>query len=264
MSPRRTTARSPQSAVESTPSAVRLDAAAGDLAGSDESTVTEGGTRSERKRAAILTAATALFLQQGYAGASMDEIAARAAVSKQTVYKHFADKEQLFSTIILSTTAQAAAFAEAVPQLLPGSGELEQELRDLAHRYIRVVMDPRVLQLRRLIIAEARRFPDLARTYYERAPERVVAALAIAFQRYAGRGLVALDDPVLAANHFAFLILAIPLDKAMFCGEESSVAGGEADLDRFADAGVRVFLAAYGDHVVREEGPVEEFAVREQ
>jgi TetR/AcrR family transcriptional repressor of mexJK operon len=224
----------------------------------------EGGARSERKRAAILAAATDLFLQQGYAGTSMDEIAARAAVSKQTVYKHFADKEQLFSTIILSTTAQAAAFAEAVPQLLPGSGDLERELRALAHRYLRVVLEPRVLQLRRLIIAEARHFPALARTYYARAPERVVAALASALQRYAGRGLVALDDPLLAANHFAFLILAIPLDKAMFCGEESSGAGGETDLDRLAEAGVRVFLAAYGDHGVRQGGPVEESAARER
>ena len=263
MSPRRTTARPAPSAVESTAPAVRPDAsAAGNLAGSDESTVTERGTRSERKRADILAAATALFLQQGYAGASMDEIAAHAAVSKQTVYKHFADKEQLFSTIILSTTAQAAAFAEAVPRLLPGRGELEQELRALAHRYIRVVMDPQVLQLRRLIIAEARHFSDLARTYYERAPERVVAALATALQRYAGQGLVALDDPLLAANHFAFLILAIPLDKAMFCGDEGSAAVGEANLDRLADAGVRVFLAAYGDHGGREGGPVEESAVR--
>ena len=50
--------------------------------------------RSDRKRAAILEAATEAFLQRGYLGTSMDEIAAQAAVSKQTVYKHFADKEQ--------------------------------------------------------------------------------------------------------------------------------------------------------------------------
>jgi hypothetical protein len=50
----------------------------------------------------------------------------------------------------------------------------------------------------------------------------------------------------------------------MFCGEESSVAVGEVDLDRLADAGVRVYLAAYGDQGVRKGGPVEESAVRER
>ena len=59
--------------------------------------------RSDRKRRAILEAATARFLRNGYAGTSMDEIAAAAAVSKQTVYKHFDDKERLFREIVTTT-----------------------------------------------------------------------------------------------------------------------------------------------------------------
>jgi len=200
-------------------------------------------SRSARKRRAITEAATTLFLRQGYQGTSMDEIAALAQVSKQTVYKHFADKEQLFSAIILGITDRAEEFAQAVPLLLQDIDNLEQALRALAQRYIRAVITPQVLQLRRLVIAEAGRFPALARAYYERAPERVIAALASALQQLADRGRVWLDDPLLAANHLAFLILAIPLDKAMFCGDESATA---ADLERFADAGVHVFLAAYG------------------
>ncbi len=202
-------------------------------------------SRSARKRRAITEAATTLFLRQGYQGTSMDEIAALAQVSKQTVYKHFADKEQLFSAIILGITNRAEAFAQAVPLLLQDTDNLEQALRTLARRYIRSVITPPVLQLRRLVIAEAGRFPALARAYYERAPERVIAALASALQQLADHGRVRLDDPLLAANHLAFLILAIPLDRAMFCGDESVTA---AELDRCADAGVRVFLAAYGAH----------------
>ena len=64
--------------------------------------------RSTRKRKAILDAATTVFLRKGYLGTSMDEIAALAAVSKQTVYKQFADKERLFSEIVTSTVSRAS------------------------------------------------------------------------------------------------------------------------------------------------------------
>ena len=201
--------------------------------------------RSARKRRAIITAATTLFLRQGYQGTSMDEIAALAQVSKQTVYKHCADKEQLFSDIVLGITATAEEFAQAVPILLQDTDDLEQALSALARRYVTAVMQAQVVQLRRLVIAEAGRFPELARTYYERAPQRAIAALATALQQLAARGRIRLDDPLLAANHFAFLIVMIPLDKAMFCGDDYFTA---ADLAHFADAGVRVFLAAYGQH----------------
>ena len=69
---------------------------------------TDDEPRSTRKRRAILEAATTVFLRKGYLGTSMDEIAALAAVSKQTVYKHFADKERLFSEIVVGTVNEAA------------------------------------------------------------------------------------------------------------------------------------------------------------
>ena len=198
--------------------------------------------RSARKRRAIMAAATELFLQQGYQGTSMDEIAARAAVSKQTVYKNFADKERLFSDITLGITERAEGFVGAVRATLPETEDLEADLTELARQYIASVMLPQVLQLRRLVIGEAARFPELARAYYERAPDRVLGALAAALQRLADRDLLRLDDADLAANHFAWLILS-PLDKAMFCGDDENLT--PAELNRLADAGVRVFLAAY-------------------
>jgi TetR/AcrR family transcriptional regulator, mexJK operon transcriptional repressor len=199
--------------------------------------------RSARKRRAIMAAATTLFLRNGYQGTSMDEIAALAAVSKQTVYKHFADKERLFSDITLGITTNAEDFTNTVTVMLDGTDDLERDLRDLARRYIASVMQPQVLRLRRLVIGEAGRFPELARTYYQRAPERVLATLAACMERLAARGLLRLDDPLLAANHFAFLVLS-PMDRAMFSGDDQLPA--PAELDRLADAGVRVFLAAYG------------------
>ena len=202
----------------------------------------DGEGRSARKRRAIMEAATSLFLRNGYQGTSMDEIAALAAVSKQTVYKNFADKERLFTDIVLGITGSSDEIVRAMTHVLDGTDDVEGALTALARRYLTAVLQPHVVRLRRLVIAEADRFPELARTYYQRAPARALDTLASAFGDLAKRGLLHLDDPRLAAGHFAYLILSIPQDEAMFCVAESFTA---AEIEQFADAGVRVFLAAY-------------------
>jgi TetR/AcrR family transcriptional regulator, mexJK operon transcriptional repressor len=193
--------------------------------------------------AAIREAATTLFLSNGYLGTSMDEIAARAGVSKQTVYTHFADKERLFTELVLGNTERVDEFVDVMTDVLHDTDDLDEDLRELARRYVSYVIQPRVLQLRRLVIGEASRFPEVARTYQERVPERTIAALARMLERLAGRGLLTLEDPRLAAEHFVALILWIPLDRAMFVPDAEMHS--PAELERFADAGVRVFLAAY-------------------
>jgi len=200
--------------------------------------------RSIRKRRAILEAATTLFLRNGYLGTSMDEIAALARVSKQTVYKAFSDKESLFSEIVISAVNEAADPVHASVLELEDTGDIEADLHAFARQLLGQVMQPRILQLRRLVIGEAGRFPELGRTFYAQGPGRTIAALATVLERLAGRGLLQLDDPLLAAAHFNWLVMSIPLNKAMFLGEDEAPAS--AELDGWADAGVRAFLAAYG------------------
>jgi TetR/AcrR family transcriptional repressor of mexJK operon len=199
-------------------------------------------TRSARKRNAIMQAATARFLQQGYHGTSMDQVASLAAVSKQTVYKHFADKYQLFREIVLDVAGTVDSFVAALG-VLQKTEDLDTDLRDLARWYSRSVTQPRVLQLRRLVIAEAVHFPELGQSYYQQAPKQSIDALADCFQHLAHRGLLQIEEPVLAAYHFAYLVLTIPLDRAMLCGEDEPFT--PAELEHFADTAVRVFLAAY-------------------
>ena len=201
------------------------------------------GTQSALKHKAIIDAATALFLSKGYQDTSVEEIAAWAVVGKQTVYKHFADKQQLFSEIILGNIATAEGFTAAAAGILRGTEHLERDLREVARRYLVAVMQPSVLQLRRLIIAEADRFPGLARTYYERIPGHTVTTLGSCFRDLAERGLLQTDEPALAASHFAWLVLGQPLNQAMFCGYADPFSTSE--LDHLTDAAVRVFLAAY-------------------
>jgi TetR/AcrR family transcriptional repressor of mexJK operon len=199
--------------------------------------------RSARKRRAILDAATAAFLRNGYLGTSMDEIAAEAGVSKQTVYRQFADKEGLFTEIVLGTIDEVGEPFFTGIETLHDSEDLEADLRQIAVQLVSVAGNPRLLQLRRLVIGEAGRFPELGRRYYERGPGRSTEGLASRFRRLAEKGLLLVNDPELAAQHFNWLILSIPLNRAMFSVEVDFTA---AELRRYADEAVRVFLAAYG------------------
>ena len=200
--------------------------------------------QSARKRRAILEAATTVFLRKGYLGTSMDEVAALAAVSKQTVYKHFEDKQRLFSELVGATVNQVSDPVHEVVLQLEASDDLEASLRDLARRQLAIVMQPRLLQLRRLIIGEAARFPELGRTFYERGPERTIDALATSFASLARSGLLDIEDARLAAAHFNWLVMSIPLNEAMLRGTDEPASA--AELDRYADAGVRAFVRAYG------------------
>jgi TetR/AcrR family transcriptional regulator, mexJK operon transcriptional repressor len=203
----------------------------------------EDERRSARKRRAILEAATTAFLRTGYPGTSMDEIAALAGVSKQTVYKHFADKEHLFSQIVTAIVDEIADPNHDEVLKLRDTGDVERDLRDFARRQLRAVMQPRLLRLRRLIIGEAGRFPQLGRLFYERGPGRTIDALAAMFERLASRGALELGDARLAAAHFNWLVMSIPLNQAMLLGDDEPAT--PAELERYADAGVRAFLAAY-------------------
>ncbi|TMR98678.1 TetR/AcrR family transcriptional regulator [Nonomuraea basaltis] len=204
----------------------------------------EEDTRTARKRRQILEAARPVFLRNGYVGTSMDEVAALAAVSKQTVYKHFTDKEQLFTSIILDTTGQVDGLAKMITVALDDSDDLERDLGELARQFLDALMRPDLLRLRRLVIAEADRFPDLGRTWYEQGFERSLTTLTTAFERLADRGLLRLDDPRLAAEHFVGLLLWVPVNKVMFWGGGDHYT--QADLERLSEAAVAAFLRAYG------------------
>ena len=203
-------------------------------------TTEEHDSRSARKRQAILRAARSVFLHQGYLGTSMDEIAARACVSKQTVYKHFTDKERLFIEIVTSTVDEVSDPVYAEVLGLQDSGDPQRDLTDLARRQLAGVMVPELLALRRLVIAEATRFPDLGRAFYDRGPGRTMAALSAAFARLHDQGRLRCPDPELAARHFTWLVMGEPLNQAMLLGRADTA------LECWAAESVAAFMAAYG------------------
>jgi hypothetical protein len=115
------------------------------------------------------------------------------------------------------------------------------------------LMQPELIRLRRLVIGEAARFPHLGRVFYDLGPGRAMTVLAEAFTRLARAGVLTVDDPRMAAEHLNWLVVSIPLDRAMILGDDEPAT--RTQLRRCADAGVHVILAAYGSDPSASQGP---------
>jgi len=173
------------------------------------------------------------------------QIADRAAVSKQTIYSHFTDKEGLFRALITHDIAESDSASHPLVASMAATDDLRRDLTDYAWAHLADVMQPDLLRMRRMLIGEAERFPDLAQAWYEAGPGVSCAIFPDWFTALDRRGLLAVEDPDLAAQHFNWLVLSIPLNRAMASRLDRPLYGRD-ELDRFADEAVRIFLAAYG------------------
>lgn len=198
--------------------------------------------RPARSRALILGAATDHFISHGYVGANVDDIAAEAGVSKRTVYNLFESKERLFREVIETATVIAERFSTTIADDPPARRPIDVELEELALAHSAAVLNPRVIRLRRLLIGEAERFPDLAAAYYLAAPGHVIGAIAERLKEYGRRGELAVPDALRAGEHFAFLVLGASLDRALF--EPDGTSDQKIAAAR-ARAGAAAFLRAY-------------------
>lgn len=204
----------------------------------------EADPRVRRSRAAVIAAARALFLEHGYAGTTMEEIAAAAGLTKRTLYNNYADKDALFSEIVAEVMAYAEAFAAGLREEFAAGvtgANLEAWLDDVGRRLALGIMRPDVIALRRLIIAEARSLPSLGARYFDRVPGQVLEAMASGFAQMHRRTLLRVPDGELAAAQFAYLVVGEPLDRAMLTGTLPS----QQHVVAFARDGVETFLARY-------------------
>ncbi len=189
----------------------------------------------DAKEAAIIGAARKTFLVHGYDGASMDEIALAAQVSKRTVYNRFRSKEELF----------AATIEESCRRILPVNIDaIEQSLsteaftRELARLFLRGMLDPEALALRRIASFEAGRNPALGRLYHEHGLLYMKTAFAPILKRAAGREGVVLEDVDAALFQLGALIME-PLYTEALLG----VAPEELEpaIDRQIERGLAAF-----------------------
>ena len=195
------------------------------------------------KQKAILAAAEHAFLGGGYTLVTMDDIAVRSGVAKQTVYAHFGSKEALFVELVTSMTREAG---DSVYADQPAIATLEDLTRTLEHtlgRQLDIVLTPRLLQLRRLVIGEVPRFPALARALAEHGPHRAIEAIAALLTEVNHRGVLAIPNPSEAAAQLNWLVMGRPLNNAMLLGDDAVPSASKRRTH--VRQAVATFLAAH-------------------
>ncbi|MGH6935574.1 MAG: TetR/AcrR family transcriptional regulator, partial [Methylocella sp.] len=188
----------------------------------------------ERKHHNLLAAATRLFLEKGWDGASVDDIARDSAVAKRFIYARYPDKAALF----------AGAFERFIEKQIgilrvfePPPEDVEAGLRALGRRLLGLALRPEILAFHRLFIAVAPRFPALAKLFVERNRRRPLGEIIRVLAVYADRGVIQFGDPELLAEQFFILVAGVPQRMALLGGREEP-----SQEDRRLEAAVRLFL----------------------
>jgi AcrR family transcriptional regulator len=158
--------------------------------------------RGETRRAQILDAALTVFLEHGYDRATIDLVVQRASASKATIYSFFGGKEGLFEAMVGEYAERILA---GFPDVDGGIIDVRAALKNIAQRYLEVVMAPDAVALWRMIVAEGPRFPGLAKDVYRVSNERLVARLAQALRTWSARKRIRQLD----ADHVARQFLAV-------------------------------------------------------
>jgi TetR/AcrR family transcriptional regulator, regulator of autoinduction and epiphytic fitness len=155
----------------------------------------------EQKRAAIITAATRLFLDAGYAGTSLAKVAEAAGVSKATLFKQFPTKAALFDAIVTESWK-----VEDEGDLRPPTGDLRAGLTAIGRRYVALLTRPGMAALFRIVIAELPRFPELGEAHFERGKMPYFESVRRYLETENALGTAKLDDTELAATQFLGMI----------------------------------------------------------
>lgn len=193
------------------------------------------------KRRLILKAALEEFSHLGFDGVSMDKIAAKAKVSKPTLYQYFGDKDALFKAVLKEGSAHI------LTPLMSSKGTLVDQLWDFSWTYADYVLRPEMLSLARLILGEATRRPISAQAYYDGGPRRAFKGLHDFIKDRVQDGLLNTDDTELAAENLWSLILSGQRDYYLHCVEE---VPDPAKLARVIQHGLTVFLTVYSSQAM--------------
>ena len=194
---------------------------------SAEAAATETRTR-------LIHAAREAFMEEGYR-ASVDGIAARAGVAKQTLYNHFPSKDELFSE-------SAGLIANAIAVSLDGqTGDVRTTLIRFGTTFREKVHGAEGLAMFRTLMAEAARFPSLAQAYFDKGPELTAARLADFLGRAMAAGQLHQDDPRFAAEMLLGMLNNIDHFRRISGNAELPESGEKARIGQIIDC----FLRAY-------------------
>jgi len=199
-----------------------------------------GASLSPEKRAQILSGAATVFAADGYGGASMARIAAVAGVSKGTLYNHFDSKAALFTAYVGETCDRNLA---RVFDSADHDGDPAAVLRGIGKRMLQMMLSDVGLAIYRVVIAEAAKFPELARGFFNAGPARAIGFMADWLAEETRRGRLTVADPAFAAEQFFNLCQTrLVLRRRL----EMLPDPPESEIDQVIEASVAMFLRTYG------------------
>jgi len=186
----------------------------------------------------ILAAARKVFMKEGYGAASMDAIARQAAVSKATLYAHFGGKDALFAALIVM---ECRHLSDQIGRGALYAPDIREALLQVAKDFNNLLCSGEGLTMYRIVVAEAPRFPELGRIFYDSGPNVMISRIADILRRATERRLLKLRDPRSAAIQFISLIRG-ELHLTRVLGLKSA----SKNSDEYVEASVDLFLAGYG------------------
>lgn len=196
--------------------------------------------RKGRKYAQVLTGARDVFLRDGFDGASVDDIAKESGVSKATLYSYFPDKREMF---IEMARVECQRQAETTLQNIDPEAPAPEVLTQIATGILQISLSDIAVKVFRICVAEAERFPELGRQFYETGPRMGRQRLA-EFLRYAtARGELNVTDCDMAAAQFQELSRAGLFMRHLF-GISQDVT--TEDIEYAVSEAVSTFMARYG------------------
>lgn len=193
-----------------------------------------------RKFDQVLEGARAVFMADGYEGASVDAIAKAAGVSKATLYSYFSDKRLLFMEV--AKTECLAQIKEA-DCILDAYDHPRTVMAEAGRRMMGLVLSPFGQAIFRMCVAERDRFPELGREFYRTGPEVFHGTVCAYFEQAVAKGDLAIDDVKLATDQFIELCHAQLFTEMVFGIRETA---SETELARVIDGAVDTFMARYG------------------
>jgi AcrR family transcriptional regulator len=191
----------------------------------------------QEKRAAILTAATAMFLSEGYGGTSLAKVAGAAGVSTATLFKRFPTKADLFDAIVTEYWS-----VERQESGVPEPGDPREGLSAIGRDYVALLTRPGMVSLFRLVIAEAPRFPELARTHFALGKLPYFESVSDYLREEHVAGTLRIDDVQTATTQFLGMVSNFAFWPRLLLPEWSPT---EAQTREAVDEAVTTMLARY-------------------
>jgi AcrR family transcriptional regulator len=199
-----------------------------------------GGIKKGRKFDQVLDGAREVFMRDGFEGASVDDIARAAGVSKATLYSYFPDKRLLFLEVAKSECTRQATAAAGRMEM---QGSLSEALRGAASELVRFFLSDFGVQMYRMCVAETERFPEIGQQFYESGPMVARRILTSVFAEAVRRGEARIDDLDTASDQFCELCKS-GLHPRLVMGVQTSFS--DAEIDHVVNGAVEMFMARYG------------------